>query len=236
MPKKAEEIKTIMVACYKCGWSFSSDRGECPMCGADIVLKRKELIRVLGEYIERQGLWSSKKECSKFVKRFKKKNKRLPNLDELWDAAVDFAKIQLMDKKELKKLKEKQDLDLKKQMEKIKKRKLKERRKAKEAQKKETIAPEKSEKEKRLEELKRRRESVIENLQQSKGEEESIITSDASPPMKPKPKPSKENLSKKSAPAPPSQEEESSYVICPTCGTKNPPESKFCMEDGTPLE
>ncbi|MHA1341976.1 MAG: zinc-ribbon domain-containing protein [Promethearchaeota archaeon] len=199
MSKKLEELKTVMLVCHKCGWSFSSRRDSCPMCGAEIVINAKELARILGEYIERQGFWSSRKECEKFIKKFKSKNKRLPTLEELWKSAVDYAKLQMMDEKEIKKMKEKQDMDLKAQIEKIKKKKLAEKmaKKSKaeiKPEEKESIALTPEEKERRLRELKMKREGVIG-----------------------------------------AEKEEEGYIICPNCGAKNPPGSKFCSEDGTPL-
>jgi DNA-directed RNA polymerase subunit RPC12/RpoP len=180
MSKNIEELKSVMVICYKCGWSFSSRKPECPMCGAEIILKVKDLVQYLGEYIDRQGLTSSKKECEKFIDEFKKKNKRLPNLDEIWTAAVDFAKIQKMDKKDLKKMKEKQDVDLKDQMEKLKKKKMDE------AQKKKTEKPVpavgmvehkkstnvKSETDQRIEEMRKKREEITSKIAKAPGKKE----------------------------------------------------------------
>lgn len=269
MSKNIEEIKAVMVICYKCGWSFSSRKPECPMCGAEIILKYNDLVKFLGEYIERQGLDSTKKECEKFIDEFKKKNKRLPNLDELWTAAVNFAKLQKMDKQDLKKMKEKQEIDLDQQIEKLKKKKLEE------IQKKKSIGTEKvsepvaevedkklieakSETDKRIEEMRKKREELTSkigkaptkkeeqrlsiNLDEEEDEEEIVsekleikfdkieeepsepkLTIPATPPMAP----SDSKANKKA--------DVSDGVICPTCGTKNPPGSKFCQEDGTPL-
>lgn len=268
MSKNIEEIKAVMVICYKCGWSFSSRKPECPMCGAEIILKYNDLVKYLGEYIERQGLDSTKKECEKFIDEFKKKNKRLPNLDELWTAAVNFAKIQKMDKQDLKKMKEKQEIDLDQQIEKLKKKKLEEVQKKKTEKVPETLTKvedkksiqAKSETDKRIEEMRKKREELTSKIAQAPGkkeekkisikldeeeegeEEESVpeklevkfdeveeeayepkLTIPATPPMAPKEdKPSKKGDS-------------SEFVICPTCGTKNPVGSKFCQEDGTPL-
>ena len=141
MPKQ-EELKTVMITCYKCSWSYSSHKTSCPMCGANPIINQKELVRILGEYIERQGLFSSKKECASFIKKFKKERKRLPVLDELWTSAVNYVKLQTMDKKDLKKMKEKNDIDLKAQMEKMRLRKIKDKQKksgAKTESKKEQI-------------------------------------------------------------------------------------------------
>jgi len=211
MSKKAEELKTVILICYKCGWSFNSNKDSCPMCGAEIVINAKELARILGEYIERQGFWISKKECENFIKTFKSKNKRLPTLDELWKSAVDYAKVQLMDEKELKKAKEKQDLELKAQIEQMKKKKLEEK-KLKEAkvEKKESIVSEKEkisikpeEKEIRIKELELKR------IKEPPLEIEQNV---------PKEKPIEE------------------FIICPNCKFKNPTGSRFCSECGSKLE
>ncbi|MHA1819660.1 MAG: zinc-ribbon domain-containing protein [Promethearchaeota archaeon] len=266
MPKPEEELKTVMITCYKCGWSFSSRKKECPMCGAHIIISAKELVRILGEYIERQGVYASKKECENFIKKFKKSKKRLPTLDELWKASLEYVKVQLMDNKELKKMKEKkkskegQDLDLKAQMEKLKKKKMLEKQKAKEKKLKEKglsvgvassdstamsasgiqkssvteMSPEEL-KMKRLEELKKKRAAMLADSKVSETDErrkkliESLTSStpETSPVTAGAPSASRGSTSTSS--------DDEGYIICPTCGTKNPPGSKFCMEDGTPL-
>lgn len=154
------------------------------MCGAEIILKYNDLVKFLGEYIERQGLDSTKKECEKFIDEFKKKNKKLPNLDELWTAAVNFAKLQKMDKKDLKKIKEKPEIDLDQQIEKLKKKKLEEAQKKKTEKVPEPVAKiedkksieVKSETDKRIEEMKKKREELTTKIAQapSKKEEKKI--------------------------------------------------------------
>lgn len=156
MSKPEEDLKTIMITCHNCNWSFASDKKECPMCGSNVVINEKELIRILKEYSERQGIYSTKRECENFLKKFKKNKKHLPTIEDLWDTSMDFVKIQKKSKEE------KENKDSKK----------------------------------------------FPTLE----EQENSNSND------------KKDL------------EEIDYKICPTCGSKNKPTSKFCLEDGTPLE
>jgi hypothetical protein len=105
------------------------------MCGANLVISEKELVRILGEYVDRQGLFSSKKDNEEFIKKFKHAKKRLPTLDDLWVSALDLAKLDKMsNKKEEKKTEdkkkddtkkdEKKELDIDGQIEKLKAKKL----------------------------------------------------------------------------------------------------------------
>ncbi len=135
MSKKEEKgVKEVSVTCQRCGWLLLANPDDkqtfCPMCGTQLQIGEKTLVKILAEYIDRQGLYVDDEEAENFIKSYKKNYKKLPTLMELWNASIQYAKIQDMSKKELKEFEkkqrekeEKQAMEIKAQMLKIKEQK-----------------------------------------------------------------------------------------------------------------
>ena len=199
-----KERPTTNVNCHKCGWAYSSRNQTCPMCAAPLLLSQRDVIKVLQEYVDLQGIWLDVKEAKKFVLEFKKKFKRLPKLDDLWQSAIQLAKLDEMAEKDVKKLeKDKQvkgKLAVKEKMKQIQDQKLAKKRAAEEAAKiKKEEARMKKEAEKRKKEEEKQRKRAA-------------------------------RKTKKKAPV-----LKEVGAACPSCGTANPGDSKFCLECGQKL-
>lgn len=101
------------------------------MCGAAILLGEDALIKFLAEYVDRQGLTIDPKEAKEFIVAYKKNYKKLPSLDDLWNAAVQLAKLESMNEAQLKKAQQeksqREKLNLQGEMERLKDKKLKEK-------------------------------------------------------------------------------------------------------------
>ena len=165
------------------------EKTNCPMCNTRLQLSEAVLVATLQDYIERQGLWVSEVEAQEFIDSYKKEYKKLPLLSELWAASKEFAKIEAMDKKQLKAYEQKQEEKRKEQEREIKMKMLKLK-----AEKKEELERQEREREMELE-AQRKIEAAKRQAQK----------------LRPK------------------------FVSCPSCGEKNPLDSKFCLECGTPL-
>ena len=66
------------------------------MCGAPIMLGEDDLIKIMVEYVDRQGISIEIKQSKEFLAAYKKQYKKLPSLDELWNAATQLAKLESM--------------------------------------------------------------------------------------------------------------------------------------------
>jgi hypothetical protein len=187
--KPAPERKSITITCTKCHWAYSSTKDSCPMCGAPMLLGDIDVIKILQEYVDLQGIYLEKKDAEEFIKSYKKQFKKLPGLDDLWNAALKLTKLEEMEDKDLKKIEDKkraqERAQVQQKMDEIKAQKIKDQ--------------EEKEREKREKE----------DLEKQKKEEERRL---------------KEEAKLKKA-----------ETACPSCGAKNPSDSKFCLECGAKL-
>ncbi len=157
LPVTKDVNKSVQVTCSKCKWLFSSRNETCPMCGAPIMLGEDDLIKIMVEYVDRQGISIEIKQSKEFLAAYKKQYKKLPSLDELWNAATQLAKLESMSGEQLKKMeekkKEKGKLDLESQMVRLKDKKLKEKEQV------ESVNRQKLEEKKQVEEEIKRKEA-----------------------------------------------------------------------------
>lgn len=107
------------------------------MCGAKIVLGEDALMKAFMDYAVRLTLDIGKGDIKDFFAAFKKNNKRLPTLSELWETAKKLSGLEEKSQADLEKMeaqkKEKTNIDLKAKMERMREEKLREKE-AKEAE------------------------------------------------------------------------------------------------------
>jgi hypothetical protein len=125
------EKKYVIVNCNKCHWTFSTRNQECPMCATPLLMSEHDLLNIMHEYTELQGIFIDRDEAVEYMKAFKKKYKKLPDLDDLWDAAVQLAELEEMEDDEIRKLEEQKEYRqqdaVRAKMEQMKQQKLQER-------------------------------------------------------------------------------------------------------------
>ncbi len=145
MPSKksrAPPRKELEISCPKCHWMYSTRNSHCPMCGTPQLLDFDTLVKALQEYVELQGSWIVEKEAKKFIDAYRKRYKKLPDLDALWKTAIKLSKIEEMSEAEIQKkkaeqarAKSKEKDEVKRKMKELQKKKLEEQKKKEEREK-----------------------------------------------------------------------------------------------------
>ncbi|HMF33803.1 MAG TPA: hypothetical protein VKK79_20425, partial [Candidatus Lokiarchaeia archaeon] len=89
-----DKIPARLITCKKCGWSYSAQKGNCPMCGEPPApMDVEDFGMMLMRMIERKGIIVDEKETQDFVKKFQKQYRRFPDETELLKAANDYVKM-----------------------------------------------------------------------------------------------------------------------------------------------
>jgi RNA polymerase subunit RPABC4/transcription elongation factor Spt4 len=150
--------KAVQVTCSKCKWLYSSRNETCPMCGSPIMLGEEDLVKILIEYVDRQGIFIELKQSREFIKTYKKNYKKLPSLDDLWNASAQLAKLEAMSDDQIKKMEQKKKekektVDVEAEMQRLKQKKLQEKAKIETEARQKEEAKHKAEEEVRRKEL-----------------------------------------------------------------------------------